>query len=217
LARLKELVVHLLLASACLCAHAQSVSAGFATTADQLMVYNANQTIVDQTSTLATGGLALPGVQDTHTPGRGNLPLLLIESGQRFQPTRPIPLVLAAVDQLMQGGMHVENVVGVDLATGNLGFWSDADASNPTDVLAAFQAFGIGGLYNTVLVEVLPTAPVDVSAYVNLPLSASFLSDGGVPEASTFAMWLLLGGGGLACGWWWQRRAAGRGPATADR
>jgi hypothetical protein len=215
LAHSQKSAVRLLLAAACLCAPS-SVSAGLATTTDELLVYDANQNAVDQTSNLAIGGIPQPGIQDTDTPGNANVPLLLIEPGQDFQPTRPVPVVLAELDLLIQAGMLVHNVVGVDQATGNLGFWSDADASNPTDVLAAFEAFGIGGLYNTVLVEVLPTAPVDVSAYVNLPLSASFLSDGGVPEASTFAMWLLLGGGGLAGRWWRQRRTARRAPAIAD-
>ena len=100
--------------------------------------------------------------------------------------------------------------------TGNLGFWSDADPSSPTDVLAAFQAFGIGSLWNTVLVEVKPTTPVDVSAYVNLPLSASFLSDGGVPEPSSVVIWLLLGTSGLVARWWRRRRKAHCVPVTAD-
>lgn len=216
MAHLQKLAVSLLLVVACLCAPSPSVLAGLATTADELLVYDANQNVVDQASGTTIDGLIQPGIQDTSTPGNANLPLLLIEPGQNFQPTRPVPVVLAQLDLLIQAGLLVHNVVGVDQATGNLGFWSDADASDPTDVLAAFQAFGIGGVYNTVLVEVLPTAPVDISAYVNLPLSASFLSDGGVPEASTFAMWLLIGAGALAFGKWRQKHMARRASATAD-
>ena len=64
----------------------------------------------------AASGLVEPGVQDTATPGNLSMPLLLIEPGQDFQPTRPIPVVLAQLNLLLQAGTLIDNVVGVDQA-----------------------------------------------------------------------------------------------------
>jgi len=202
--------LYLAAAGACLLAHVPLAVAGITTPLNEIVVYDLSEGTVDKVTAPApnpSSGVLEPGLYETDTPGKSNMPLLVIEPSQFFHPYGAITVSIPMLNLLVQNKLVVSSVVGVDQQTDRLAFWSDGDAGKPTDVLSAFQTFGIGSAYQTVLVEVRPTNYVDVSAYVNLPLNARFLSDGGVPEASSFVIWALLGTGGMMAGWWQRRRA----------
>jgi hypothetical protein len=76
---------------------------------------------------------------------------------------------------------------------GRLAFWSDSNPASAADILAAFQSAGMGTVSSNVLTSNETGSPVDVSAYAVIPLSNQTLSDGGVPEPSTFIMWAIMG------------------------
>jgi hypothetical protein len=138
-------------------------------------------------------------------------PLLLLSStassrpaGSKFVAGQSSSLSLA----VQASNQAVNAITPMPAKTGRLAFWSDTNPASAADILAAFQNAGMGTVISTVLASNAPTSPVDVSAYVVIPLSNQFLSDGGVPEPSTYIMWMVLGTGTLSVRWWRRRKRA---------
>lgn len=210
--------------------------AGIVVRPDQLVTYDGQNNVSEAVGDLSNGPdpQPLPSLQDLSTfdsavaTGLGGIqtsalidvgggvtaaasagsPQLVVGSGENTQFLAPVFTGAKQLSTQSQANQVPDVPAAVGSQSGPLGFWSDGNPASPTDVLAAFRNSGLGSVSNTVLAPGNLTPSVDVSAYVVIPLSDDALTDGGVPEASTFVMWGTVGSGGIILVCWRRRRSS---------